>query len=57
MKKETLEDYCKKWTVDEITSNIFTLGIKFGFSTSGYESASLQYDKNILARELKRRMK
>lgn len=58
MKDETsLKNYCKKWTIEEIASTIFTLGIRFGLSTSGYESESLQYDKNILTRELKRRIK
>lgn len=59
MKKETLKDWIKEWSFDDIISNIYSEGIRFALQENPRKLTNedaLQYRKIILA-ELKRRFK
>ena len=56
MKKESLKDWCKEWTVTNIAEHIFCNGMRFLAEKDDKESKMIQDEKWILIKELKRRI-
>ena len=57
MKKETLKDWCKGWTIKQIVSDIFSMGMEFMARRSEQKYVDFQKYKKIMVKEIKRRVK
>jgi oligoribonuclease (3'-5' exoribonuclease) len=56
MKKETLKDWCKEWSIDDIVSNVFSTGMEF-MARQGMREEEYKAYKKVIVKELKRRIK
>jgi hypothetical protein len=56
--KESLKDWCKEWTIEEIAHSLFSEGMGY-MSISNGDPRGKQFidNKNILVKELKKRYK
>ncbi len=58
IKKESLKDWCKDWTITEIANSIFSAGMGFMANHGDdIKSKEFQAEKWILVKELKKRLK
>jgi hypothetical protein len=56
MKKETLKDWIKNWTIKDIVSNVFSQGMMFQ-ATEKMTDEDVDKYKRIIVREIKSRIK
>jgi len=56
MKKETLKDWIKKWTIKDIIGNVFAKGMMFQ-ATEKMTDKDVEKYKRIIVREIKSRIK
>ena len=56
MKEKPLEDYCKKWTIEEIVKDIFSAGVCF-MTNRKMPAENADVYKATMVKEIKRRIK
>ncbi len=54
MKKETLKDWCKEWSIDDIVSNVVSQGMCY--MAGKMTTEELHKYKKIIIKEIKRRI-
>ena len=55
MKKETLKDWCKEWSIDDIVSNVVSQGMCY--LAEKMTTEELHEYKKVIIKEIKRRIK
>ena len=55
MKKESLKDWCKEWSIDDIVSNVFSHGMEF-MARQGMREEEYKAYKKVIVKELKSRI-
>jgi hypothetical protein len=56
MKKETLKDWVKKWSIQDIVRNITSEGMLFMARSDDYQEKDLKKYQAIMIKELKSRI-
>lgn len=55
MKKKTIKDWCKEWSIKDIVDNIFSEGM--GYMAERFSTKEVKEYKKIMVDEIERRFK